>query len=291
MSGEGGLDASLSLRDAIRRAGAVLAEAGIAQAEGDARFLVLGLLGLSSRDLALDGGRPIGAAAPRLSEALARRAGGEPVARILGAWEFWGLPFALVPDTLVPRPDTETVVEAALAAVPDRRAPLRILDLGTGSGCILVALLSELPNAIGVGLDRSEAALRTARANAAANGVGARAHVVRGDWCAPLRGPFDLVVSNPPYIAAGIIAGLDREVAEHDPRAALDGGADGLDAYRSILGALGRGGLLRRGAPAILEIGYDQARSVEAIGVASGLRFTGLSRDLAGRDRALAFVH
>ncbi len=291
MSAQGGLDASLSLRDAIRRASAILTAAGIEQAEGDARFLLLGLLGLSSRDLILDGGRPLGAAAPRLSDALARRATGEPVARILGAWEFWGLPFTLVPDTLVPRPDTETVVEAALAALPDRQAPLRILDLGTGSGCILVALLSELPNATGFGLDRSEAALRTARANAVANGVGGRACFVRGDWCAPLRGPFDLVVSNPPYIAADIIAGLDREVAEHDPRAALDGGADGLDAYRSILGALGREGVLKRGAAAILEIGHDQARSVTAIGVASGLQFKTLSLDLAGRSRALTFVH
>lgn len=291
MSGEGGLDASLSLRDAIRRASARLAAAGIAQADGDARFLLLGLLGLSTRDLALDGGRPIGAAAPRLSAALARRIAGEPVARILGAWEFWGLPFTLVPETLVPRPDTETVVEAALAALPDRRAASRILDLGTGSGCILVALLSELPNATGFGLDRSEGALRAARANAVTNGVGGRAHFIRGDWCASLRGAFDLVVSNPPYIAADIIAGLDREVAQHDPRAALDGGADGLDAYRRILNDLGHGGILRRGAPAIVEIGYDQAEAVQAIGVASGLHFTGLSRDLAGRDRALAFVH
>lgn len=291
MNGTGGLDASLPLRDAIRRATAFLAAAGIAEGEGDARFLILGLLGLSHRDLVLEGHRPIGPAAPRLSEALARRAAGEPVARILGAWEFWGLPFTLVPDTLVPRPDTETVVEAALSALPDRQAPLRILDLGTGSGCILVALLSELPNATGFGLDRSEAALRAARANAVANEVGARAHVVRGDWCDALRGPFDLVVSNPPYIAADIIAGLDREVKEHDPRAALDGGADGLDAYRRILEALGRGGILRPGAPAILEIGYDQAQSVQAIGVASGLQFAGLSRDLGGRDRALTFVH
>ncbi len=160
MSGKGGLDASQSRRAALRYATAFLDAAGIAGAEGDARFLLLGLLGLAPRDLALDGDRPIGGAAIALSDALTRRASGEPVARILGAWEFWGLPFTLVPDTLVPRPDTETVVETALAALPDRRAPLRILDLGTGSGCILVALLSELPNAVGIGLDRSEAALR-----------------------------------------------------------------------------------------------------------------------------------
>ncbi|MFC6791052.1 peptide chain release factor N(5)-glutamine methyltransferase [Methylobacterium komagatae] len=291
MSGKGGLDASLSRRAALRYATSFLDATGIAGAEGDARFLLLGLLGLSPRDLALDGDRPIGCAAAALSDALTRRASGEPVARILGAWEFWGLPFTLVPDTLVPRPDTETVVETALAALPDRRAPLRILDLGTGSGCILVALLSELPNAIGIGLDRSEAALKTARTNARANGMGARMHVVQGHWCDALRGPFDLVVSNPPYIESGIIAGLDREVAEHDPRAALDGGSDGLDAYRAILNAIGQGGLLRPGASAILEIGYDQARSVEAIGVANGLTFAGLSRDLGGRDRVLTFIH
>ncbi|MCJ2015021.1 peptide chain release factor N(5)-glutamine methyltransferase [Methylobacterium sp. J-076] len=273
----------------MRHAAARLAASGIADGARDARFLLMGLLGLTPRDLALDGDRPLGEAAPRLAAALARRAAGEPVARILGAWEFWGLPFALVPDTLVPRPDTETVVEAALAALPDRRAPLRILDLGTGSGCILVALLTELPGATGLGLDRAEAALRAARANAAVNGVGDRAHFVRGDWCEALRGPFDLVVSNPPYIAAGTIPGLAREVAAHDPRAALDGGADGLDAYRRILGGLAAGRVPRSGAPVVLEIGYDQAQAVRDIGIADGLIFETLSRDLAGHDRALTF--
>ncbi len=249
----------------------------------------MGLLGLEPRDLALDGDRPVGEAAPLVRAALDRRAMGEPVARILGAWEFWGLPFVLVPETLVPRPDTETVVEAALAALPDRTAPLRILDLG--SGCILVALLSELPRAVGIGLDRSEPALRAARTNAIANGTGGRALVACGNWCDPLRGPFDLVVSNPPYIAAGDIPGLDREVAQHDPRAALDGGADGLDAYRQILGSLGRGRLLKPGAPAVVEIGYDQAEAVRTIGIAAGLRVAKLSRDLPGHDRALTFTH
>lgn len=281
-----------SRRSALRQAAAVLRRAGIAGGERDARFLLLGLLGVAPRDLTLDGDRAIGeAGATRLGPALARRAAGEPVARILGAWEFWGLPFTLVPETLVPRPDTETVVEAALAAVPDRRAPMRILDLGTGSGCILVALLTELPNATGLGVDRSEGALRAARANAGANGVAERALFVCGDWCEALRGPFALAVSNPPYIAADEIPGLDREVAAHDPLAALDGGTDGLAAYRRILASLGGGGLLRPGAPVVLEIGYDQAASVEAIGIAAGLRFGHVSRDLAGHDRALTFHH
>jgi release factor glutamine methyltransferase len=287
-------DPATSRRAALRRAAALLAGAGIAEAEGDARFLLLGLLNLSAKDLMLDGDRPLGeAGASVLTPALARRLAGEPVARILGAWEFWGLPFALVPDTLVPRPDTESVVEAALAALPDRRRALRLLDLGTGSGCLLVALLTELPNATGIGLDRSPTALAAARHNAGANGVGARAAFVCSDWCEALGGPFDLVVSNPPYIPAGDIPGLDREVAAHDPRRALDGGPDGLAAYRTILGQLGAGGsaagIAAPGAPVVVEIGYDQATAVAAIGTAAGLRYAGCARDLAGHDRALTF--
>jgi release factor glutamine methyltransferase len=252
---------------------------------------MLGLLDLAAKDLTLDGDRPIGEGATLLEAALGRRAAGEPVARILGAWEFWGLPFALAPETLVPRPDTETVVEAALAALPDRRARLRLLDLGTGSGCLLVALLTELPDATGLGLDRSAGALATARKNAQANGVGERALFACGDWCASVRGPFDLVVSNPPYIPAATIAGLDREVAEHDPRAALDGGADGLDAYRRILREIGAGGILAAGAPIVVEIGYDQADDVRTLGIDAGLTFKGLARDLAGHVRALTFLY
>lgn len=279
-----------SRRAALRAAIARCEGAGLANAAGDARFLVLGALGLDARDLALDGDRRLDAdESMRLEAALARRLAGEPVARILGAWEFWGLPFRLAPETLVPRPDTETVVEAALAAVPDRAAPLRILDLGTGSGCILVALLRELPRARGLGLDRALPALRTARENARDNGVGARAAFVAGDWCDALDAPFDLVVSNPPYIARGLLPDLDREVRAHDPVAALDGGADGLDAYRRILDGLRHGAILDPGGTLVLEIGFDQAQAVRALGRAAGLVDRGLSRDLAGHDRALIF--
>lgn len=279
-----------SLRAALRDAVARCEAAGIANAAGDARFLVLGALGLDARDLALGGERPLEPdEGLRLEAALARRLAGEPVARILGAWEFWGLPFRLAPETLVPRPDTETVVEAALAAVPDRAAPGRILDLGTGSGCILVALLRELPRARGLGLDRSLPALRTARENARVNGVGARAGFVAGDWCDALEAPFDLVVSNPPYIARGLIPALAREVRAHDPVAALDGGTDGLDAYRRILGGLRAGAILAPGGTLVLEIGFDQAEPVRALARAAGLAVRGLSRDLAGHDRALIF--
>ena len=282
---------TLTRRAALRQAAALLDMAGIADAEREARFLLLGLLGLEPRDLILEGDRALGDVATRLAPALARRCAGEPVARILGAWEFWGLPFTLAPETLVPRPDTETVVEAALAILPDRRASRRILDLGTGSGCILVALLSELPGAIGIGIDRAPGAVRAARANAIANGVGGRALFACGDWGEALRGPFDLVVSNPPYIATGDIAGLDREVVAHDPRAALDGGRDGLTAYRTILGNLGAAGLLRSGGSVVLEVGFDQAAAVQAIGEAAGLSFAGITHDLAGHARALTFHH
>lgn len=274
-------------RAALRVAEAAIAGAGLDAGPGDARFLMLHALDLDAAGLALRGGEPLGAAgAAALSAALARRLSGEPVARILGAWEFWSLPFHLSPETLVPRPDTETLVEAALRFVPDRSSPLRILDLGTGSGCILVALLSELPNAFGIGLDRAPPALATARENARANGVGARAAFVAGDWHAALCGPFDLVVSNPPYIVRGEIASLSAEVRLHDPAAALDGGADGLDAYRAIVRA---GALLAPGAPLLLEVGAGQASQVVELGLGAGLAKPSIVRDLAGHERVVSF--
>ncbi|WP_336487159.1 peptide chain release factor N(5)-glutamine methyltransferase [Methylobacterium nigriterrae] len=258
-------------------------------AASDARFLLLHALGLCATDLVLRGDAPIGRpGAQALSDALARRIAGEPVARIAGAWEFWGLPFHLSPATLVPRPDTETLVEAALAAIGDRDRPLRILDLGTGSGCILVALLTELPRAFGIGLDRSFAALRTARSNAALNGVAGRAAFLNADWCASLGGPFDLIVSNPPYIARAVIPGLSREVRLHDPIEALDGGADGLDAYRRILaGIAAPPHLLVKDGVLALEIGFDQAALVSDLGRSAGFADVRVGRDLAGHDRVV----
>ena len=221
-----------SSRDAaLRLLMRLLEQAGLPNARSDARFLALHALALTPLDLTLRGREPIGeAGAQSLGQAAERRLAGEPVARILGAWEFWGLPFSLGPETLVPRPDTESVVETALRLFPERDRPLRLADLGTGSGCILVALLHERPRAFGLGLDRAEGALRVARANAERNGVGARATFLRGSWLDALAGPFDLIVSNPPYIAGPVIATLDTEVRLHDPMAALDGGPDGLDA-------------------------------------------------------------
>ena len=285
-----GSSQGLSRRAALRLCVGALEAAGHDGAAGDARFLLLGILGLEARDLLLAGETPLAPEeATSLDAALARRLSGEPVARILGAWEFWGLPIRLTPETLVPRPDTEILVEAALATVPNRDGPLRCLDLGTGSGCILAALLTELPHAFGIGLDRSAAALTTARHNLSANGLAGRAAVVVADWCDSLRGRFDLIVSNPPYIARDVIPTLDREVRAHDPVRALDGGVDGLDAYRRILDGVRVRGLLAVGGTLAIEIGYDQAEAVSNLAEAAGFATRGLTRDLAGHDRVLCF--
>ena len=279
------LDPATTRGEALRRLAAALEAAGIAEARLDARFLAAEAVGVTVGALLAEPGRPLGDAAARLDEFGRRRLAGEPVARILGAWEFWGLPFRLVAETLVPRPATETVVEAALARRPERGAPLTVLDLGTGTGCLLVALLHERPAARGLGVDRAEAALRTARANAQANGVGARAGFVAGHWGDPIAGRFDLVVSNPPYIPAGEIGGLAREVRAHDPRLALDGGADGLDAYRAILAQLPA--LLASSGLAVLEVGAGQAPAVSGLADAAGLRIEAVVADLAGHGRAV----
>ncbi|HVL72565.1 MAG TPA: peptide chain release factor N(5)-glutamine methyltransferase [Beijerinckiaceae bacterium] len=276
-----------SRAEALAAMRAAFRAAGLGEADLDARVLLAAALGVDGTELALRPERRLAAdEAARAAVFAARRLGREPVGRILGRREFWGLSFALAPETLEPRPDTETVVETALRLVPDPR-PLRLLDLGTGSGCLLVALLHERPAASGIGVDRSPAALATARRNAAANGVGERAVFVAADWGAALAGGFDLVVANPPYIASVAIAALAPEVRAHDPRAALDGGADGLDAYRAILADAAR--LLAPDGVLVVEIGFDQQSSVGDLAVAAGLEGVTLGRDLGGRVRALAF--
>lgn len=271
-------------RAALAALRAALAGADSDTSDLDARILLTRALGIDAAALLREPDLPLGEdGAARVSAYGRRRLAGEPVGRILGEREFWGLPFRLSPGTLEPRPDTETVVAAALARCPDRAGSASVLDIGTGSGCILVALLSERPQARGIGTDRSRDALATARRNAAANGVAARASFVACDWAGALRGPFDVVVSNPPYIRAGDIAGLAPEVARHDPRAALDGGPDGLAAYRAILADLPR--LLAPGGTAILEIGHDQAEAVRALAAGTGLEVREVVRDLGGRDR------
>jgi release factor glutamine methyltransferase len=253
----------------------------------DARLLIAAALGLDADRLVLSDYRAVTPSeAARIDLYLARRIAGEPVSRIIGEREFWGLAFTLAPETLVPRPDTETVVEAVLAYF-DRRGgrerPFRIVDIGTGTGAILIALLTELPSATGIGTDLSAGAARQALANAERHGVADRALFVQGRW-AECCMSADVIVSNPPYIESAVIETLDAAVREHDPRLALDGGADGLDAYRAIVMDLDR--LLAPEGAAFLEIGYDQAASVGALLEAAGFS-SSLHRDLAGHDRVL----
>lgn len=277
--------------DGARRAlTARFRSAGIESADLDARILLGEALGLDLTGLIVAAARPIAPAeAARLEAFAARRLEGEPVARILSAKEFFGLPLKLSPATLVPRPDTETVVELALELVRTMPAPrhVRIADIGTGSGAILLALLHELRDAVGIGTDTSLAALQTAKANAAELGLGARARFVACDYAAALKGPFDLMVSNPPYIRTADIEGLPKEVRNYDPLAALDGGADGLDAYRTLIPQAAR--LLVPGGVMVVETGYDQSASVEALMTAEGLTVDKPPRaDLGGVLRAVA---
>jgi release factor glutamine methyltransferase len=278
--------------ETVRRAlTARLRASAIDSAELDARMLVGAVLGLDLTGIIAAAGRPLTSdEAVRLEEFTDRRLKGEPVARILGLKEFWGLPLQLSAATLVPRPDTETVVELALEmlrARPDGIRRLRIADIGTGSGAILLALLSELPDGYGVGTDVSPAALATARANAARLGFASRAAFIACDYAAALSGPLDLIVSNPPYIRSAEIADLATEVRDHDPRLALDGGADGLDAYRALVPQAAR--LLAPGGVLAVEVGHDQSGELEGLMTAAGLTLGGPAKaDLAGIPRAVA---
>ncbi|WP_262298863.1 peptide chain release factor N(5)-glutamine methyltransferase [Microvirga sesbaniae] len=273
--------------EALRELRRTLQEAGFETAALDARLLLLTALGISATDLITRPDLPLSPdEAGTLLAFTRRRLAQEPVARIVGLREFWGLPFRLSPETLVPRPDTETVVETALTLLPDRQASHRIVDFGTGSGIILVSLLHELPNATGLGIDLSFGALVTARANAAENGVGGRCRFALSRWADAVSGPFDLVVSNPPYIASGVIPTLDAEVRDHDPLLALDGGPDGLEPYRVLLGEAGR--LLAPGGLLVVEIGYDQADDLRSLARAYGLEILRIAHDLSGNPRCIA---
>ena len=272
---------------ARRNLAARFLQAGLPDAWLDARWLVEGALAAAGGSSAA-GEQLSVTAADMLEGSARRRLAGEPVWRILGEREFWGLTFRLSPDTLEPRPDSETLIEAALAALGPRRDDnLAILDLGTGTGCLLVALLHECRQAYGVGVDICEAACETARGNAAANGVDERARFQQGDWLAGLSRRFDLVVSNPPYIASTDIAGLDIGVRDYDPPRALDGGRDGLDAYRIL--AAGLGGVLAREGLVVLEIGAGQEADVVVLMGAAGFVHLASRRDLGGHTRALIF--
>lgn len=275
-----------SIRQLRRAAESRLVEAGVDTPSLDARLLIQHALGLERHDLLFMADVRLEAEqSARAWELVERRASRVPVSRIVGTRGFWTLDLALNGATLDPRPDTETVVDSVLEALPDREAPLRILDLGTGSGAILLALLSELPNATGLGVDLADDALSQAAANAAANDLDGRASFAKGSWTDGLDEEFDVVVSNPPYIPSADIAGLDPEVREHDPPLALDGGPDGLDAYRAIAAALD--GVLKPGGIAALEVGIGQAEDVSGLLIAHGLILTGMRNDLSGIARCV----
>ena len=265
---------------------AALGAAGFDQPRRRARRLVAAALGLSAAEVFADLDRMIPAAdSERVAELLTRMLAHEPLSRIEGVREFWGLEFRLCADTLDPRPETETVVEAVLARLSDRGRGYRILDLGTGSGCLLLALLAELPAASGIGVDCASGAVMAARDNAERLGLAARADFVVGDWAAAVSGRFDIVVANPPYIASGDISALAPEVRDFDPRRALDGGADGLDAYRVIVAALPR--LLTPAGFFAAEIGYGQDGAVARLITAQGLTIEEIVPDLAGIPRCV----
>jgi release factor glutamine methyltransferase len=269
------------------RAGQHLRAAAVETPRLEARLLLSHAMGCRTEDLLRDPRAAVSPdAARRFAELLRRRLERAPVAHVLGAAEFWSLPFAVSPATLIPRPDSETLVEAALAAFPRRGAVRRVLDLGTGTGCLLLAALSEFPDATGIGVDVVPEAAALARRNAAALGLGRRAGFVVGSWGAALAAArFDLILSNPPYIEAGAIPDLAPEVALHEPRSALDGGADGLDAYRALLPEIRR--LLAPEGRAVVELGRGQRSAAEALAERSGLQPLGCRTDLGGVDRAL----
>jgi len=263
-----------------------LRAAGLESPRREAVALAAYLLGLGREVMVAAPEQPVAAPdAARFRDAVGRRAVGEPFARITGHREFWSLDFILSADTLVPRPDTETLVEAVLARVPDRAAALTVLDLGTGSGCILLALLSELSNARGVGIDISDTALETARENARRLGLDARGMFQAGNWTEGLSAHFDVVVANPPYIAEADRDGLMVEVRDYDPPLALFAGPDGLEAFRTLIAGLA--GVVVPGGLVALECGAGQGRKVAEMLASAGFIAGELVADTAGHERVV----
>jgi len=267
----------------LRSAAAALAAAGIENATWEARLLLAHATGFDTAALLRDRNRPV--AAPSFDALVAARAARTPLAFLLGHQPFWSLDLRVSPDTLIPRADSEALVEAALAAFPDPATVRRVLDLGTGTGCLLLAALTEFPNAWGVGVDLSPAAAALARGNAGRLGLVARSAFMCGDWASALHGCFDLVLCNPPYVTTGELAGLMPEVALHEPARALDGGPDGLDAYRRVVPTLPT--LLGSGGRGVIELGAGQRQAVCRLAQAAGLEVIATADDLGGVTRAL----
>jgi release factor glutamine methyltransferase len=270
----------------VQAVAARLAAVGIAEGRLEARLLLAEAAGwtletiVARRDTPLEPG-----VVARVERLAARRLAREPMSHILGWREFWSLRFRVTPDVLTPRPDSETLVDAVLAAIPDRGRALRILDLGVGSGCLLLALLHELPPATGLGVDRSARALVVARQNARALGLESRTAFRSGDWGEGIAEVFDVVVSNPPYVPSDDIGTLDPEVSEHEPWLALDGGRDGLDCYRRLVGQLGY--LVQPGGIVALEVGRGQAAAVARLVRDAGFGAVSIHKDLGGIARVV----
>jgi len=279
----------------LRDAAVALTAAGIDNVRFEARLLLGQAAGLGVEQLVARGSDPVPAGvASAMRELTGRRVRREPMAYIQGEREFWGLPFKVSPAVLVPRPDSETLIETVLDLLPERERPLRILDLGVGSGCLLLTLLREYPKATGVGVDASPEALAIAGENAGILGVASRARLMVDDWRQAgwtdrLGGPFDLLVSNPPYIETSTIAALMPEVANHEPRLALDGGPDGLEAYRIIAAAAPT--LITLGGWALVEGGEGQAIDISGIFASVGMSPQAPRKDLAGVERVVASQH
>ena len=279
------------LRDILKQTRHRFAAAGLATPDLDTRILVRHYLSLSDADLITGQGSATPEKLDLLEKAVIRRLSGEPVSRILGYREFWGMNFKITPDTLDPRPDTERLVEMAVESMRNS-PPRQILDLGTGTGCILLALLKEFPDARGTGVDINPGAVDVSRENMENNGLSGRAAFLQGNWTESLLDSvesYDLIVSNPPYIPLGDIESLAPEVRNHDPILALSGGGDGLDAYKIVVREIKK--ILSPAGRAFLEIGQNQHDDVQRLVEESGLRVIRIEPDLSGILRVLEIGH
>jgi len=276
----------LNVQEALNQSNDLLSKAGIETARLDARLLIEHALGLSPHESTLKSERLLRAEEyERLQVLMARRAKREPLAYIVAEREFWSLSFKVSPATLVPRPDSETVIETALANIPDRDTALTVLDLGTGSGCLLLSLLHELPGATGVGVDRCPEALKIASENAKQLSLSERASFVCADWSNGLSASFDIILCNPPYISYEDLETLMPEVLNYEPRHALSGGSDGLESYRAVASLISD--MLHVNGKIIFEIGMSQAADVSKILIENGLQVIDNKKDLLGRPRCI----
>jgi len=274
-----------SVEETLRDATAALGAAGIEAPHREARILLAHALGVDLAGLLRRRTDPVAPReAERFASLVARRAAHVPAALLLGHREFWSLDFIVTPDTLIPRPDSELIIEVAVGLHPDRKLG-RILDLGTGTGCLMLAALTEFPDAWGLGVDRSAAAAMVARRNTQRLCLSDRATIMVGSWTEAIIGRFDLLLCNPPYIESADIAGLMPEVAVHEPHLALDGGADGLDPYRRLFPDLHR--CLAPGGVALFEFGAGQAAALLDLAGEAGLTIVGVRDDIAGHPRVM----